>query len=282
MSPPTFRVIEPLDPVAPVVFSSPHSGRTYPSSFTHAVDLHLLRCVEDTFVEALFEHAPLQGAALVAALMPRTFIDVNRDVCDIDTAIIAGEWPLPAEPSDYSRRGAGIVWTNLGPDGDIYARKLTADEVLRRIYECWRPYHEELQTRLSMLRRRFGGVWLVDCHSMPSADGTGEALPDFVLGDREGTTCAGDFADFIEAVLEQQGYKVTRNDPYRGVEILRRYGRPADRSHALQIEVNRRLYMDERTRARHGGYAKLKANLEELTDAIIAYATEQTGSRAAE
>jgi len=282
MSVSTFRITEPLEPHAPVLFSSPHSGRTYPVSFAHAVDLQVLRQVEDTHVEALFEHVPLQGAPLLAALMPRTFIDVNRDVRDLDTSIIAGEWPLPVAPSEHTAQGAGLIWTSLGAEGDIYARKLSVDEVLRRIYECWRPYHQELEARLAGFRQRFGAAWLVDCHSMPSRNGAGDLLPDFVLGDRNGTTCDGDFTEFVTAVLAEFGYSVAHNDPYRGVEILRRHSDPAKGCHALQIEINRRLYMDERTRLRHAGFNRLKAHLEELTDGIVAFAMDRIANRAAE
>ncbi len=158
----------------------------------------------------------------------------------------------------------------------MYARKLAVAEVQQRIERCYLPYHAALATELDAAHRAFGAVWHLDCHSMPAvgdknADDPGRARADFVLGDRDGTTCAVDFTRIVASVLESMGYAVAINDPYKGVEIVRRHGRPAENRHSLQIEINRRLYMDEQTLLANGGYAKLEADLERLLVALAAF-----------
>ena len=268
--------------LSPVVYDSPHSGRTYPPDFDHAIDMTVLRQAEDTHVEALFGHVPQQGSPLLYALFPRTYIDVNRAIEDMDVALIEGDWPLPAAPTEFTAQGIGLIWRDIGVDGPVYARKLKPDEVLKRIYFCWRPYHARLAQLIDAAHARFGVSYHVNCHSMPSREAGAGGDPrsprtDFVLGDRDGTTCEGDFVRHVRDVLAGQGYKVAINDPYKGAELLRRFADPAGRRHGLQIEINRRLYMDEQTRARNGFFNKLKNDLETLTGAIAAYALDKAG-----
>ena len=273
-----------LEPAAgmpvPVVYDSPHSGRTYPLDFEHAVDLMTLRQAEDTHVEALFAHVTTHGSPLLSALFPRTYIDVNRALEDFDVGLVSGEWQLPVAPTEFCRKGIGLVWRDVGIEGPIYAHPLAPEAVLKRIYFCWRPYHEMLARLLDDAHKRFGRVYHINCHSMPSPGllqetDTPGAHADFVLGDRDGTTCAPAFLAHVRAMLEGMGYRVAVNDPYKGVELLRRYADPAGGRHGLQIEIARRLYMDEATRNRTGGFHKLRADLETLTAAIAAYAVEQ-------
>jgi N-formylglutamate deformylase len=280
--PETFRVDPPLVALSPVVYDSPHSGRTYPMDFDHAIDLTVLRQAEDTHVEALFGHVPGQGAPLLYALFPRSYVDVNRAVDDMDVGLIEGEWPLPANPSEFTAQGIGLIWRDMGVDGPIYARKLKPDEVVKRIYFCWRPYHERLGQLIDTAHARFGVSYHINCHSMPSRDADAPEDPrsprvDFVLGDRDGTSCDGDFVRHVRDTLVALNYKVGINAPYKGAELLRRFGNPAQGRHSLQIEINRRLYMDERTRNRNGYYGKLKKDLESLTQAITAYALDKVG-----
>src|SRR4030095_3152892 len=158
----------------------------------------------------------------------------------------------------------------------MYARKLAVAEVERRIEDCYLPYHAALATELDAAHRAFGAVWHLDCHSMPAvgdanADDPGRARADFVLGDRDGTTCAANFTRIVASVLEGMGYAVAINDPYKGVEIVRRHGRPAENRHSLQVEVNRRLYMDEITLVPNDGYAKLERDLERLLAEVASF-----------
>jgi len=262
----------------PLVFDSPHSGTEYPEDFGYSCPFEVLRTAEDTHIEDLYGAAPVHGASLLAALFPRSYIDVNRDLGDIDEALIDGRWPGRVDPGEKTRVGMGLVRRLAKPDLPVYKRKLRVVEIEGRIGRYYEPYHVALKTVCDRLHQKFGGVWLVNCHSMPargsklSSDGPDATRADFVLGDRDGTTCAPEMTDFVRRLLEGRGYSVKLNDPYKGVEIVRRHGRPTENRHALQIEVNRKLYMDERTTARNGNYAKLKADLSHLVEGLASFA----------
>src|SRR6185437_10091912 len=261
---------DPVAPEVPLVFDSPHSGTEYPADFGYACPLEILRTSEDTHVDDLYGEAPRHGASLVGALFPRSYIDVNRNLADIDEALLDAAWPGKLAPGEKTRLGMGLVRRLAKPELPVYDRRLTVPEMEGRITRFYAPYHAMLQVALDRLHRKFGAVWLVNCHSMPargsrmSSDGPAAVRADFVLGDRDGTTCASEMTDFVARLLRGCGYSVKINDPYKGVEIVRRHGRPAERRHALQIEVNRALYMDERTLAPNAHYATLKADLTHL------------------
>ncbi|MEE3625460.1 N-formylglutamate amidohydrolase [Nitrospirillum sp. BR 11752] len=262
----------------PVVYDSPHSGSAYPLGFTPRCPLMLLRQSEDAHVDELFARAPALGATLLQALFPRSYIDVNRAEDDIDPACLADPWPGPLNPSEKSRHGMGLVRTVSRPGEALYAAKLTVREVQTRIERYWRPYHAQLKTALDGLHARFGQVWHLNCHSMPTL-GTGDAGADFVLGDRDGACCDPSFSRFVAAKLRGMGYRVRHNDPYKGVELVRRYGVPTRGRHSLQLEIDRRLYMDEETLERHDGYWRLSRDLEDLMRAIHAFALARVGDR---
>jgi len=271
-----YRIHAPSAAAIPLVFDSPHSGESYPGDFEHAPPRVEVRRAEDTHVARLYASAPRHGATLVEALFPRAYIDPNRSLADIDPELIAGQWPSPIAASRKTAQGIGLVWRVARNGAPMYARQLSVDEVQRRIERCYRPYHAALESELDAAHRAFGAVWHVDCHSMPAvgdanADDPGRARPDFVLGDRDGTTCSPDFTAAVADILRGFGYEVAVNDPYKGVEIVRRHGRPADRRHSLQIELNRRLYMDEDTLRRNAGYADLERNLDRLVASLAAF-----------
>lgn len=272
---------DPLGRPAPLVLDSPHSGVRYPPDFGHCAPLPILRTAEDTHVDDLFGAAPACGATLIAALFPRSYIDVNRDILDIDPDLLDGPWPGPLRPGEKTRLGMGLIRRWAQPGIPLYDRKLSVTEIQARIETCYRPYHLEVKAALDRTHERFGAVWHLNCHSMGSEgsamtpDGA-KSRPDFVLGDRDGTTCDRAFRDVVYAWLRDRGYRVTINDPYKGVELVRRYSDPAQRRHSLQIEINRRLYMDESTRAPHEGYAALKAAMSSLV-AMLADWTIQAG-----
>jgi N-formylglutamate deformylase len=261
----------------PLVFDSPHSGTEYPADFGYACPFDILRTAEDTHIEDLYGAAPEHGATLLGALFPRSYLDVNRDLGDIDEALLEAGWPGAVNPGDKTRRGMGLVRRLAKPGLAVYTRKLSVAEVQGRIARCYVPYHSTLQDTCDRLHRKFGVVWLVNCHSMPargnalSSDGPDAVRADFVLGDRDGTTCAPEFTDFAARLLKGRGYSVKINDPYKGVEIVRRHGMPLAGRHALQIEVNRGLYMDETTLARNERYATLKADLTGLIAALASF-----------
>ncbi len=264
----------------PVVFDSPHSGTFYPSDFDAVVPRLVLRRAEDTHVEALYAAAPDLGATLIAANFPRSYIDANRSLLDIDAALLDGVWPGPINVSRKTEKGIGLVWRLLDTGEAIYTRKLTVAEVQARISSCYAPYHKAVREAINAAHKHYGAVWHVNCHSMPatssiiSEEGPGVARADFVLGDRDGSTCALEFTAFVAQTLRGMGYDVRVNDPYKGVELVRAYSDPVEHKHSLQIEVNRRLYMDEDSRERSTGFDVLQSNLTQLIRAIGTFARE--------
>jgi N-formylglutamate deformylase len=251
-----------------LVLDSPHSGEWYPPDFDHAPSRADVRQAEDTHVARLWRGALDHGATLVEAVFPRAYIDPNRSTADIDPALFADDerWPHPLTPSRKTEQGIGLVWRLARHGVPLYARKLRVAEVARRIETCWQPYHDALAAAIDARHREFGAVWHIDCHSMPAvgdalADDPGRLRADFVLGDRDGTTCDPSFTQFVRDAFTAQGYRVAVNDPYKGVEIVRVHGRPAEGRHSLQIEINRGLYMDEVSLAPNAGYAKLERDL---------------------
>ncbi len=277
--------LDPSGGSVPVVLDSPHSGTRYPAGFNFVCPLPLLRQAEDTHVDELFAAAPDYGATLICALFPRAFLDVNRASDDIDPEMLDGPWPGPLNPSEKSAMGMGLVRNLCRPGLPMYDGKLPVAEVVDRIERYWRPYHEQLAGCIDQLHGRFGMVWHINCHSMPSltvgADDR-EGGADFVLGDRDGTTCDPGFTRFVADYLRALGYRVRINDPYKGVELVRRYSRPARGRHSLQLEIDRRLYMNEETLEKHSGFDRLRADLNRLVAAICDHAGAMVARRAAE
>jgi len=270
------RQYDPERALIPLVLDSPHSGTAYPSDFRHAAPLSLVRQAEDTYVAELYGSAPKVGATLIEALFPRAYIDPNRHVSDIDPQLLADAWPEPITPSRKSELGVGLVWRLAHGGVPIYARKLSTAEVKRRIADCYEPYHTAVAAAIDRMHRAFGAAWHINCHSMPAvgdviSDDPGRPRADFVLGDRDGTTCEPEFTAAVAKILEGMGYAVAINDPYKGVELVRKHGRPAERRHSLQIEVNRKLYMNETTLSKNEGFPRLQANLARLLHALASF-----------
>ena len=272
-----FTLSPPAAPPVPLVCDSPHSGTNYPADFAHAVPRALLRRGEDTDVEALWQAVPSVGGTLLAAHFPRTYIDCNRNEDDLDPGLLDGTWPTPLNPGEKTRLGFGLVWRNIGAGRPIYERPLTVAEVRNRIESYYRPYHAALTESIEQCVQRFGGVWHLNLHSMPNDAyqrlqiDSPHPLADFVLGDRDGTTCEPAFVDLVERELRAFGYTVARNDPYKGVQLIERIGQPARNRHSLQVEIRRPLYMDEATRERNAGFATLQRDLGSLATTLAAY-----------
>ncbi|CCN23925.1 putative hydrolase [Bordetella bronchiseptica 1289] len=266
---------------APLVLDSPHSGAAYPPDFAPSVSAGALRTAEDTWVDDLWGDAVGLGVPLIAASFPRSYIDANRAVDEIDPLLLAQPWPEAINESPKVKLGKGLVWRMLDDGTPLYDRKLSVDEVRHRIEACWKPYHRALGAVLDQAHARFGKVWHINCHSMPSVAGAfatdqpGLVHPDFVLGDRDGSTSDPAFREFVAAWLRERGYDVSVNDPYKGVELVRTFGRPADGRHSLQIEINRKLYMDEVSLRPNDNYPRLKAHLRELTAALVDWTRAQ-------
>ena len=261
---------DPHADAVPLVLDSPHSGAVYPEDFAYCCPLPVLRRAEDAYVDELYAAAPAHGATLIGALFPRSYIDPNRASDDLDPAILTGTLPPILVPRPATR--VGLVRRHAQPGVPIYDRKLTPDDILARIERYHIPYHRVLDETCDRLHQEFGAVWHINCHSMPS-HGTHreDRHGDFVLGDRDGTTCAADFTDFVARFLRGSGYDVRINEGYKGVEIVRRQGRPAEGRHSLQIEVDRSLYMDQRTLHRLPGFDRLRADLACLVEALAEY-----------
>lgn len=268
------RTVYPAADPVPLVFDSPHSGSIYPEDFRHAIDRMTLRRSEDAHVDELFAHAVQGGAVLVHALFPRCYIDPNRNRDDLDLSMIDGVWEEPVNPSFKTlQRGVGLIWKDMKAFGPIYDGKLTVSDIRHRINTYWSPYHDALQGALDRLHKDHGRVLHVNCHSMASmGDRTTEdgevPRPDFVIGDRDGQTCAPALTATIVETLRGLGYSVAVNDPYKGFELVRRHGRPDEGRHSIQIEINRRLYMEEATLSKVEGFLDLERNLAVLTRAL--------------
>jgi len=274
---------DPAGPAVPLLLDSPHSGTRYPADFNFVCPFPLLRQAEDTYVDELFCMAPDLGATYLCALFPRSYIDANRAPDDIDPSMLDGEWPAPTVPSAKSLAGMGLVRHLCRPGVPMYDGRLPVSVVQDRLENYWRPYHDLLADSLDALHARFGVVYHVNCHSMPSfVIGPDRQSPDFVVGDRDGSTSDPVFTRLIVATLRDMGYKVRVNDPYKGVELVRRYSCPGRGRHAVQLEIDRRLYMDEETLEIHDGFHELRANLNILMQRLRDFAAEQTVRLAAE
>ena len=263
----------------PLVLDSPHSGVNYPADFRHACDPLALRRAEDTHVEKLYDFAPVLGVAWVEALFPRSYLDVNRNTTEIDVSLFDEDWPDPLETDAKAlskvRLGKGLVWRITDEGVPIYDRRLSVEEVRSRIDRCWRPYHEAVRAAIEAAHERHGYSIHLNCHSMPavastySTDFPGLVHADFVIGDRDGTSADPALSRKVCEHLTSLGYSVSYNHPYKGVELVRRYGDPAHHRHSLQVEINRKLYMDEQTLAPHEGFEPLKRNLRSLVELLL-------------
>ena len=261
---------DPAADAVPLVLDSPHSGSLYPEDFSFCCPLPVLRRAEDAYVDELFGMGPELGATLLAAVFPRSYLDVNRAADDVDPGLLAAAWPDHLSLRPATR--VGLVRRYAQPGIPIYDRKLHPDAVLARIERYHAPYHRVLDEACDRLHEEFGAIWHINCHSMPSTGnrrlGRKGEHGDFVLGDRDGTTCDGEFTDFVAGTLRGMGYEVHINDGYKGVEIVRRQGRPLERRHSLQIEVDRALYMDQRSLEKNDGFEMVKADLAALIEEL--------------
>lgn len=262
----------------PLVLDSPHSGQHYPDDFGFSCAMAQLRMAEDTDIDDLYDFTPALGATLVCAEFPRSYLDPNRRVEDMDTTLVDGRWPHPVDQSPKSQSGIGLIWRALGDTSPIYSRKLSVAEVTQRISFCHTPYWAAVTSAIDEAHARHGRVLHINCHSMPAEAGPGSwvklgtKFPDVVLGDRDGTTCSPDFTALLNDAFRQEGLSVAINDPYKGVELVKRFGRPADHRHSIQVELNRRLYMNEATRERTANYAALKEVLVRVMGKVVQYA----------
>ncbi len=272
---PAFDVLSPADQRLPFVFNSPHSGRQYPESFLAAsrLDARSIRRSEDAYVDELFSHVVPLGAPMLRAHFPRAYLDVNREPYELDPKMYDGR--LPSYANIRSIRvagGLGTVARIVSENHEIYRHRLPVEEALNRIETIYKPYHSTLRRLLAQTHVTFGHAVLIDCHSMPSTVKcqTTDTRPDFILGDRYGTSCNSDLTDFAFETLRSKGYSVSRNKPYAGGFITEHYGRPSSGLHALQIEINRGLYMDEATHEPTAHFGQLFHDLKDFVRELTA------------
>ncbi len=282
------EVVEPVEAACALVLSAPHSGTVYPRSFLAAsrLDAATLRRSEDAYVDELFAGAVALGAPMTRARFPRAYLDVNREPFELDPRMFEGK--LPGHVNTRSLRvaaGLGTIARLVAESQEIYARRMPVAEALRRIEAGYRPYHAALRRLTQRARERFGVAVLVDCHSMPShvagVSGPDGPKADIVLGDRFGTSCDPELTAVAEAQLRARGYLVQRNKPYAGGFITEHYGHPASHVHALQIEINRAVYMNEATFEKGPRFARLAEDLTAVARVLSDCADGLAGWRAA-
>ena len=286
---PPCEVLEPVVLTSPLIVSSPHSGSIYPQSFLakSRLDPLTLRRSEDAYVDKLFAGAVAAGAPLLHARFPRAYLDVNREPYELDPRMFDGR--LPSQANTRSVRvagGLGTIARVVSDSQEIYKGRLPVDEIKQRIEGLYEPYHNLLRRLIERAWQNFGVAVLLDCHSMPSQPNIG-ARPgdgvraDIILGDRYGTSCEPRLAAVLESALLRRGFVVGRNKPYAGGFITENYGSPALGSHAIQIEVNRGLYMDEASLAQHDNFSEIAGLLSGAVLDLAAFLDEMVSGRSA-
>jgi N-formylglutamate amidohydrolase len=261
----------------PLFFDSPHSGCQFPDDFKAILPLMRLRRAEDAFVNDLFSEAPNLGTSLIDALFPRSYIDTNRAETDFSPKDLSDQWPVTLNPSEKGIRGTGLVWVRLHGFDEVYEEKLSSAALKHRIDTCWVPYHSAVSNLYDQLFEQFGCAYHLNCHSMRangnSKDvGAAKPRPDFILSDRDGTTCELDFMKVTKNYIENLGYVVSINDPFKGAELIQRYSDPLGGRHSMQIEINRRLYMNEDAIEKLPDFDNFKVKMTGLIKFLAAYA----------
>jgi N-formylglutamate amidohydrolase len=270
-------LIEPMRRSAPLIFASPHSGRRYPPDLlaNTRIGLLSLRRSEDAYVDELFAGAAAHGACVLSATIARAYLDLNRDADELDPEMFVERPPRALAGSARVQAGLGAIPRVSGDGQVIYRQKLTLADAGRRMAAIHAPYHAMLSNLLTETRDLFGCAVLIDCHSMPSS-ARGAHAPDIVLGDRFGASCHPSVTAIAEATLRRLGYRIARNAPFAGGHTTQTYGRPGQRTHALQIEINRALYLDERTLERTNGFTRVRADMSRLAEALSAAALHKS------
>jgi N-formylglutamate amidohydrolase len=271
-----FRMDRPVRQTVPFAFASPHSGRSYPASLLARtrLDTTTLRRSEDAFVDELFAGAVGLGAPLLAAQFPRAWLDVNRAAAELDTGMFDGTLQVPVDaPTPRVAAGLGVIPRIVRDGAEIYRGKLDRGEAAVRLEQLYKPYHRALAALMAETRARFGVAVLIDCHSMPSA----LSVPDIVLGDRYGASASPALTARAEAAFIREGFSVARNTPYAGGHTTVLYGKVASGCHALQIEINRALYLDEDRIAKRPSFESVRARLTRVLEHLTAISISSLG-----
>lgn len=272
---PPVVVLEPTAPPVAVVVDSPHSGMEWPADFGTVAPREAILTTWDAYVDELWSGVRGEGATLVAATFPRAYLDVNRADDDLDLDLVEAGWPAPVHPTDYTRRGMGLIRRLALPGVPMYDRRLTRAEVDTRLTAYYRPYREVLGRVLDERHAQFGTVVHLNAHSMKSRGNEmnvdrGEPRPDIVVSDRRGTTADSSWTEWVASWCREHGFATQVNTPYQGGDLVRAFGRPAEGRHSIQIELNRGLYMDEARFVRAPGFPALQRALTALVGALAA------------
>jgi N-formylglutamate amidohydrolase len=276
----SFSIDEPVSVMSPVVFASPHSGRLYPKGFLETCKASMidLRRIEDAYVDRLLADVHVAGAPVICGLVARGFVDLNRAESEMDPHMF--DDPSPAWFAQRSPRvdaGLGCIPRVAFNGSAIYDRKLSRAEADRRLEQVYRPYHRALEALLKRAQAMFGQGWLIDCHSMPAETEASARSPDIVIGDRFGASCSPGLADLIEGLFRARGYTTARNSPYAGGFATLAHGQPALGRHAIQIEVRRRLYLNEASVEPHDGFNIMRRHMGEIANEICAFTRDEVG-----
>ena len=268
-----FEIDMPAEVLAPYLFNSPHSGRHYPERFLRMtrLDASSIRRSEDFYVDELFSDVTTLGVPMMRANFPRSYLDVNREPYELDPRMFSGSLPPFANRNSIRVAGGlGTVPRVVSEGQNIYPRRLPYDEAKTRIDEIYKPYHEALRGVLARVHRKFGCALLVDCHSMPATVRVQDhgTQPDFIVGDRFGSSASRDITAAIFEGISSLGYNVVTNKPYAGGFITEHYGRPAKHLHAIQIEINRGIYFDEKLMRKTSNFARVKRDMFTLANVI--------------
>ncbi len=277
---PVFTVDEPVSVVSPAVFASPHSGRLYPRAFLDQCVASLidLRRIEDAYVDRLLSEVQSTGAPVISALIGRACIDLNRADTEIDPGMFVDPAPVwLGARSPRVEAGLGCLPRIAFNGAPIYARKLTRGDAEARLEHIYRPYHRALEALLRRAQAMFGQAWLIDCHSMPADAELQARAPDLIIGDRFGGSCGPGLSDQVENAFRALGYTVARNTPYAGGFATLAHGRPREGRHALQIEVRRRLYLDEGRVEPTEGFLTLRRDMTTVAAQVCAFARAECG-----
>jgi len=260
---PAVIIDKPRGEMMPVVVESPHSGMEFPADFLPAAPYAAIQTTWDAFVDELWGDAPDAGATLLRATFPRAYVDVNRAEDDIDETLLGEPWPIALTPTDYTKRGMGLIRRNALPDVPMYDRALTVAEVQGRIEAYYRPYRDAVRREIDAAHGRSGIVFHVDCHSMKSRGNAmnvdnGAARPDLVISDRHGTTADTAHTMWACEWFRARGYSVQMNEPYQGGDLVKSFGNPGAGRHSIQVEINRARYMDETAFERSPDFASMR------------------------
>ena len=268
-----FLRYEPAAEPLPLLVDVSRSGREYPKEYRTPLPFTTVHDNVSMYVEDLYAHAPNVGATLLYCMFPNTWVDVNRDELDMDPGVVDGDWPVPLKPTPRTLEGLGLIKSKSRYCEPFQERKLSVAEIEERLVKYYRPYHAELKRIIDDLHARFGRVRQVSCHCMsatgaPTHPDAGKPRPDFCVSDIKGKTTSRDFLDLVVVTLRGLGYSVNVNDPYVGNVLIGRNSNPARGIDALQIEVNKKLFMDTKTFRPTEGLAKLKRDLDALLEAV--------------